>query len=295
MQDNEEIINELFDVIENSIKEFEVTADSMQNEILKEVNLIIKDLDLDAKGNIKSTLANLRRISVINNKVEKVIKTPEYKSAVRLFVSYFKEVQSLNNKYYSKEFDTFREPKTSEEIKQIAIDQTLDDLLGTGLDANVIDDVKQLITENIKTKQSYSSLQTQLKNLIVGNKDNNGKLVAYTGQITTDSINVYARNYDKIITDELKPVWFKYLGALVKDSRIFCEALVAKKYVHISEFGKISLGEIDNHKVSLQGLFPNTNKNNLIVNCGGYRCNHKMLAVSEFNVPIKIKSKFETK
>ncbi len=291
-QTPDEIIKELLDTIDSSIEKITDKADAQQKSILKEVELLIKDLSLDENGNIKSTLGNLKLINKINIKLEKVILTPEYKKSVADFAKSFGEVEDLQNRYYRDVFNEFEVPKTSEELKKIAVETTIKDLTEAGLDTNVSSAISDLISSNIKGKQSYDSLRTQLKDFILGTKEKNGRLLSYVNQITSDSLNTYSAEYDKIITDVIQPQWFKYVGSIILDTRPFCQAVVDKKWVHKSELGALSRGEVDGKKVSTQGFKPNTDKENILINRGGWNCRHKFVAVSEEIVPEKIKAKF---
>ena len=293
-QTPDEIIKELLDTIDSSIEKITDKADAQQKSILKEVELLIKDLSLDENGNIKSTLGNLKLINKINIKLEKVILTPEYKKSVADFAKSFGEVEDLQNRYYRDVFNEFEVPKTSEELKKIAVETTIKDLTEAGLDTNVSSAISDLISSNIKGKQSYDSLRTQLKDFILGTKEKNGRLLSYVNQITSDSLNTYSAEYDKIITDVIQPQWFKYVGSIILDTRPFCQAVVDKKWVHKSELGALSRGEVDGKKVSTQGFKPNTDKENILINRGGWNCRHKFVAVSEEVVPEKIKAKFNT-
>lgn len=291
----DEILKELFDTIDNSIDKINETATKQQKSILKEVELLIKDLAVDESGNIKSTIGNLKLINKINAKLEKVILTPEYKKSVAEFVKSFGEVSDLQNRYYRDVFNDFVIPKTSEELKNIAIETTIKDLTEAGLSSNVSGAISDLISSNIKGKQSYNDLRKQLTDFIVGTKDKNGRLLSYVNQITSDSLNTYSAEYDKIITDVLQPNWYKYVGSIILDSRPFCKAVVDKKWVHKSELGDLSRGNIDGKKVSTQGFKPDTDKENIIINRGGWNCRHKFVAVSEEVVPDKLKEKFADK
>ena len=293
-QTPDEIIKELLDTIDSSIEKITDKADAQQKSILKEVELLIKDLSLDENGNIKSTLGNLKLINKINIKLEKVILTPEYKKSVADFAKSFGEVEDLQNRYYRDVFNEFEVPKTSEELKKIAVETTIKDLTEAGLDTNVSSAISDLISSNIKGKQSYDSLRTQLKDFILGTKEKNGRLLSYVNQITSDSLNTYSAEYDKIITDVIQPQWFKYVGSIILDTRPFCQAVVDKKWVHKSELGALSRGEVEGKKVSTQGFKPNTDKENILINRGGWNCRHKFVAVSEEVVPEKIKAKFNT-
>jgi len=291
----DEILKELFDTIDTSIEKITDKADAQQKSILREVELLIKDLSLDENGNIKSTIGNLKLINKINAKLEKVILTPEYKKSVSDFVKSFTEVEELQNRYYRDVFNEFEVPKTSQELKELTIQATIKDLTESGLNSNVSNAISNLISSNIKGKQSYASLRTQLKDYILGTKEKNGRLLSYVNQITSDSLNTYSAEYDKIITDVIQPQWFKYVGSIILDSRPFCKAVVDKKWVHKSELGALSRGEVDGKQVSTQGFKPNTDKENIIINRGGWNCRHKFVAVSDEVVPDKLKEKFEDK
>jgi hypothetical protein len=120
--------------------------------------------------------------------------------------------------------------------------------------------------------------------------------------ITTDSLNQYAANYTKIVTEDLGLEYFVWAGALVENSRDLCKELVHKKFIHKSEIPDILSGKIGGKKIPTNpktglpyGMIPGTDEDNFMVNRGGYQCNHLPAPVSKFRVPKDIREKFEKK
>jgi len=121
--------------------------------------------------------------------------------------------------------------------------------------------------------------------------------VSYSKQVINDTLSSFARNYHNIVTNDLELEWYTYIGAEIDTTRPFCHAMHEKKYIHQSEFAGCISGRLlglDTKKAH-QGMYPDTNSENLVTNCGGYNCGHQLVPVPTVTVPTAIRRKFEPK
>jgi hypothetical protein len=289
VRNTENIIEEILQTIQGGLSKFEKAVPGLERSILNEIELIAKDLSLQG-GNVKASVENLKKIQKLNSRIEKAIQSPEYQNSVKEFASTFEKVAALQTEYFSKSFMDFKASKFLAEIKTQSIDSTVSLLTETGINTNITDKVKDLMRQNITGRSSYYDLTKQVREFIIGNDKIPGKLKSYSSQITIDSINTFAADYNKSVTEDLGLEWSKYTGALVEGSREFCIKLLKKKYIHKSELGKIASGNIDGVTVSRAGLKPGTTGENLQQLRGGYRCNHLMLPVAKEAVPKELRN-----
>ena len=96
-----------------------------------------------------------------------------------------------------------------------------------------------------------------------------GSLERYSGQIATDSLNQYSRNYDQAVTSDLGLEWVWYSSGLKGTSRRYCKRR-AGKYFHVKEMEASA-------SLKWPGKIPNTNASNIQRYAGGYNCMHKYL------------------
>lgn len=287
-------IQDLLSTIETSIDDLSSTVDKVQQDALKQVLIDLKQLDTDAAGNIKPTVSNLKLIGKISKNFENKILSKIYLQALIEFNLQFKNVSQINESYFSS-FSDWSKPKELNEIERLAIQSTTEHLTERGINANITQELKAILTDNIKTGQSFNQINERVKEFIIGTKDKGGKLLSYSKQIATDAINTYSADYNQAASDSLGFEWYSYNGALVKDSRPICVAVVHKRWVHKSELGGIARGVVDGKQVSIAGTIAGTNASNILSRRGGFNCGHLYFGVPKEAVPLKIRSKFENK
>ncbi len=281
------------DEIQNAINDFVSELPKLERQKFNRIYSILKDLSLDAEGKIKPTVQNLKIINRVKSELYTITDNPEYQSKVEDLEQTIGSISKVQTAYYAKTFSDFTKPKSIEELEKITWNNTVDSLTEAGINENVINDASDIVEQHIRDGSSMTTLVDDLKARIVSSEEVDSKLVSYSKQIINDTLTGFSRNYHSIVTSDLGLEWFEYLGALMDTSRPFCEAMVEKHYVHVSELSKCAHGNIDGKKVSLQGLMPGTNGDNLQNRCGGYNCNHQLIPVPSSTVPTSLRRKFE--
>jgi hypothetical protein len=291
MGEFKKIINRIDDAIATFIEKIPAS----QHDMLYAIDEELSRLDT-ANGKIKPTVANLKIITSIKNKLLRVILTDDYKAQVKDFIQAFRDITSLHNEYWRGIEKKFKPSSLLKQIKQITIDDTINKLLENGIESNVAQPISDILTQNI----TQGGSMRELKSLLTENLTNTstpGTLQRYATQITTDSINQYSRNYTQIVTSDLGLEWYSYRNSLIKTSRPFCIAMVERRYFHISEipallraedlyYTDIKTGErlkvLLNPRTKLpDGMYESTTVSNFITLLGGYNCGHQVGPVSE--------------
>lgn len=281
------------DEIQSSINEFVKGIPTMQRELFDKIQVLLNDLYLDSDGKIKSTIENLKIIGRIKNALSGVVLSPEYQDKVDSLNDAIKSISNIQTQYYENVFSDFTKPGVVKQIEKVSFDATADQLLGSGVDENVVNMAGDIVESHIRDGSSFTTLVDELKTQMLGDAEVDPKMISYSKQVINDTLSGFSRNYHAIVTQDLNLKWYTYIGALVDTSRPFCRALVSKRYIHESELAKIARGDIDGEKVSLQGLYPGTTGSNLISYCGGYNCTHQMIPVPASSVPTSIRREFE--
>lgn len=298
----------ILDRIDDAVSGFIERIPDSQSDMLHALDLELRKLDLQ-DGNIKPTVANLKIISNIKAKLMKVILTDTYKSEVKAFLRSFNDITTLQNGYWRSIEKQFKPRSILKQIKQIAIEDTAAKLMESGIDANVAQPIKDILTANITQGGSYKALQAQLKEAVTNTDSGTGLLDRHAKQVTVDSINQYNRNYTQIVSSDLGFEWFAYQNTLINTSRPFCIAMHEKRYFHISQIpdllkakdltylhpktGKRLKVRI-NPKTNLpDGMYQNTNVSNFLTLLGGYNCGHQAGPVSERLVKMQAPELYE--
>ena len=294
----QETINKLLEHIDTSVGKFVSSLPAIQRKTFDKVLLLVKDLELDALGNIKNNIANIRLIGKIKKQLGDVILSTPYLKNVSEFVTIFDKVQEVNNSYLSSVFNDFKPRKVLEEIKKVNISATVESLTEAGVGNGMTSQITNVLRANITSGGSYADLIDVLKGQIVGTTEKAGYMVSESQKIVIDAVHQYNAQYIKSVTDDLGLVWFQYIGSLIKTSRDFCKALTSKRYFHISEVPDLLRGQIDGVKVALNknglpnGMYDNENKDNFFVYRGGHKCGHQIYPVATVSVPASVRAKF---
>lgn len=299
MPTRDELIILMNDALDEAVESFNKRIPQTQRDILSEVEALIRDLDFD-RDKIKNTVSNIRVIGKIQSRLRQIIFNTGYKEDVQRFINAFNEVTTIQNQYIRTVISDFKVTPYLREIRTQSIQATIDGLMETGMTANVIDRIQNVLRNNITTGGSIRQLTQQVRDLIINNGTGKGILDRYTKQITTDSINQYNRNYIQTATRGRTSGWYLYSGSLITTSRCFCVAMREKKYFHEREIPAILKGdfpEFSDHDCTIyertklpDGMIAGTNSANFLVNLGGYNCAHRALPVPENTVPLQIRN-----
>lgn len=295
----QETVAKLLRLIDRSVAKFVGGLTPIQEATYRKLVVLSKELDVYADGTLKNNLTNLKAIGKLKSELETIILSDDYVDHVKEFTDAYKEIQKLQNVYFSTIAVKFAEKKVFDEVRKIAIQSTVEDLTESGIGAAYVDEIKKMLSDNITSGGSYANLAKQLSNYVLGDKENEGGLIRYGRQIATDSITQYNAQYNKVVTDDLGLSWFQYVGSLITTSRPFCKELVSKRYFHISEVPELLKGHIGDKNVPVnkktglpEGMIAGTNNQTFFVNRGGYQCAHQIFPVPLASVPADVRARF---
>lgn len=295
--------NDIIKKIDKAIAKFNRRLPAVQREMFNEIQTDLKRLDLNGTK-IKTTVANLRVINSIKNKINKLILTPQYRKDLKDFAKAFNEITTLQNEYWKQQESTFKPRPLLKEIRKQAIADTVKSLGASGIGEKIGEQITGILRTNITTGGSYAQLTSQLRESIL-DTDTDGALTKYAKQITVDSINQYNAQYTQIVSSDLGFEWFGYQGSDIKTTRPFCDAMTDFRYFHITEIPRLLKAQDlyymkDGVKTKVgiyertglpHGMIPGTNPANFQINRGGYNCGHQIRPVSERLVDQVIKDR----
>lgn len=300
----QEYIEALHGLIDGSVEKFNTNIPEIQKQIAMKISLLIKDLDIDNQGNIVNNIKNVKIMGKIKAEVTAIVLNPDMKGNTGEFLAKFNDVSKLQNEYFKSINKSFKPSEILDEIRKQSITSTAESLSEMGLNANVIQPIVDMLQQNITTGGSWQELNKMLQDSILSNEKGLGTLERYTTTLTNDSLNQFSAQYTQTIASSLNYKWFIYTGGLIRTSRAFCEALKAKKYVHISELPQIVVGNFNefekegnmNPKTGLpKGMIDGTNAKNFYVYRGGYNCGHQLTPTDEVNIPQNLREQFKFK
>lgn len=259
---------------------------SVQTKLYNDLVTILRFIDLDEQGYIKQNAGNRAILREAQNQFDKTINASNYQSALENHLKVIPALDELNNAYFEAVSSAFKPNRVFIQQIQTQTIETVNSLiLQDGLAAQIKLPLNQILQQNVNTGGSFSGMLNQIKTFVEGNQDIDGRLVSYSRNILHDTLFQYARAYQNSVTNDLKLVWYRYVGGIMDKSRPFC----------IDRNGGFFIQkEIESWaEQSWAGKNPLTTKSSIFILCGGYSCRHQLIPVSEIIVPAEDKRRAE--
>lgn len=299
-------LKQVIDTLDSAADSFYKIATKTQKKIYDEVINLAKDIETDSQGKVKQSIANLKRLTNIKAKLSALAKDKEWVDSISQFAQYFGLLQKQQNEYFSSHFPEHTLTETAKKkhqlMKQIAVQNTIDALIGDGLKANVTDKLNDILLRAVTTNEKFSDLQEELRAHLLGKDGGQGAFARYATTYATTALSQFTGQNNKLLTDDLDTEWFMYTGSNIETTREFCQHLTEKKYIHRSEIPTILTGKIDDHQCAIYektglpyGMIEGTTPENFQVNCGGWNCRHQLVPVADAVVPADLRAKFDKK
>lgn len=304
MPQPDKIIEELESLIEKRINTFTGAMPSVQRQAYAEVLDLASQLDKYKDGRIKVSATNIRLIAKIKQRLLEVMVDGKYERELKKLISTYDDITKLQNAYFSATVKDFTVPTVLAELQKQTIDITIESLGRSGIEVNIVNPVRDILTRNITSGGKIADFTEEVRAYLLNDKETEGRMVKYAKQITTDALNQYSRNYNKVVSDDLGFVFYRYSGSLRETSREFCIKMIEAKrtcmpYFHVSQIAELLSGKICGEQIHINkksglptGLIKGTNPANFFVNAGGYTCNHQIYGVANAIVPDDLKKKF---
>lgn len=293
----------IIDTLDNAADGFDATATKAQKKMFDEVLTLIKDLDTDSLGKVKQTIQNLKRLTQIKAHLAALSKDKDWVAGIGKFASYFDILQKQQVAYFSQHFPEATLTETAKKkhamMKQLAVQNTMEALIGDGLKANVTDKLNDILLRAVTTNAKFADLQEELRAHLLGKDGGQGAFARYATTYATTAMSQFTGQNNKLLTDDLDTEWFIYTGSNKETTREFCQQLTAKRYIHRSEIPTILTGKIDDYQCAIYpktnlpyGMIEGTTVDNFQCNCGGWNCRHQLVPVHESAVPASLRAKF---
>ena len=297
----QQIIGEINGEIQDAVDAFNDAIPQMEKSLVRKINLIIKDLDLNPNGTIKSTIANMKKMRTIEREMAVAFESAQYLGNVEKYTNAYDKTRAIEGKYFDKVLTDYSEPAIMNEIQSQAVSTVTKELTGSNIVANVIDPVNTLVRQGIESGMEWDDLRSSIGDFLQGVDGGVGALDRYTTTITNDALNTYARTYENTIANREGIEWYEYVGREMTNTRDFCSTLDAQRWFHQSEIKGFLKGRIGKRTVPLYrktgkpyGMKSSTTEKNFVQLTGGWNCGHHAYPVPTHLVPQKVRDKFET-
>lgn len=259
-------------LVDRIITEMEKATAKSQDELRQVVEDFVDGLEKDEAGNIKNTLGNKRKISLLDRVYNQFVEESGAK-VVQTIVKGVSDVLNFNGRY----FGIFTTKAQLGNIMADTRDQ-IGDWLGItkrgGLvengylnrllrDPKIKDTVRDSVFKSVVSQKGFFETKKDLRDYIAGNKEKAGALQQYYRNFVYDTFSQVDRTQAKIFADKLGMEYAIYEGGIIKTSRKFCRERNGKVFTR-EEIEKFDPPEAKP---------PNYNA---ITDLGGYGCRHHL-------------------
>lgn len=252
--------------IEDLNKVFAGRMENLQEDFIEQLARELRRLDTK-NGRVLNSSENKRFVASLKLRFDAAAEKSGLQNAfLELLPNFDKANENLKEVHKSlsniKLSDAFLE-----EFKLWGRETLLYDMQGQGLDAKVVQPLRQIITTSMFTGGDILDTIESLEDYL----GENDRLARYYTQIARDSTFQYSGAINQAIANEYDLDGLIYVGSLVEDSRKQCQRWVEKETIRLADLPS----EIAWAFKYGSGMILGTNENNFLNLRGGYNCRHE--------------------
>lgn len=245
-----------------------------QKQVFDAITKLLTEFDR-TQGKIVFNSETTRLINEASKRIYKALNQAGYDSRVKQYLKDFNKIKEATIAEQKILNRITVSPRNLTNIQRSAIQQTTNILLGNGLDANLVQPVKDVLLRSATSGMTIAQAELQLRETILGNPERLGKLGRYVTQISRDSISQYDGMMQERIAKDYDLDGVSYEGSIIKDSREQCIRWAGMGEIPVADLAK----EIDWAYANGSGMIPGTTKDNFMIYKGGYSCRHSCTAI----------------
>ncbi len=261
--DIEQAKQQAIDILKSNVDVMGTTAyDILLSEIEETFDIsagkIVADKDFIKK-------LNLLTISVLDLLQD----APKFSGPVSQFVRRFPKISDAINIFQS-ELNGITVPEF-EVAKKIVIDETLDQMLGNGLNQNFVQPLRDLIYQNVTSGLTMKQAKQDILDYIQGGKDVSGKLGRYIEQTAIQATDAYSGIINTKILEQFDINTLLITGSLIETSSPQCRYAIEKLGGKIT---RENFKELEKIGKKYSGWIENTSFDNLPITTLHHGCRH---------------------
>lgn len=270
-------MKKLFEEVEVLIQLLLRDAKKIDEQMMKEIEKLLKKLEVDDNSKFTKNSANNEAILEAIKKLEKIARSKKFDALTSQLLTSFDKITENNEAIHAAlnkiEFtDTLI--NNIAKSKELAVNAVSASLSSSNVNANAIAPIRRILLESVELGFGTQRATRLLRERIVG-MESEGAIGRYVNQIATDALYEYDRIVNQTIAIEYDMNAYRFVGGLVRDSREQCRRWHKKKILKIEDFEE----EIKWAYKNGSGMKPNTNKNNFPIKIGGFNCKHRFIPV----------------
>jgi len=281
------ILDNKFDRLDEVPKLLEQTTETLQAEVMEEVERLMSQLET-VDGKFVLSEKNISILESIEIQIKNKVFSPQYETALRKYAREFTNQAKLNDLYFDGIVNNYEVKPIYEKVIRQAQRNTIELLTGDTFTQPLMTPLKELMNTAVMNEGSYYDTLQGLRKIILGNDQVDGKLLSHVKRVAYDGFAISDRTYTSNVAKDLGLDFYRWSGGKIDDTRCFCLER-AGKYYHRKEIEAWGDGkEVGNCGHPWQGMNSLTNKDNIFSLAGGRNCKHSPLPVSEKSVPASV-------
>lgn len=245
-----------------------------QKEVYAAISKLLLDFPREG-GKIKFDAETTKLINDATKEIYKALNKSGYDSRVKMYLKDFDKIKQATIIEQKAVNNLNVATRNLNNIQRSAIQQTTNILVGNGLDANLIQPVKDVLLRSATSGMTIAQAETQLREVILGDAERLGKLERYATQVSRDSISQYDGMMQSRIAKDYELDGVSYEGSLIKDSRPQCIRWADKGELAVADLAE----EIKWANNNGSGMIPNTTPDTFVIYRGGFNCRHFATAI----------------
>lgn len=300
-KDLEQLVQDKIDRMENVPAEFLSKVEKEQIKIYKAILNKLDKVKRNSEGNIILNDYNINLLYEINDISYDAVKNSEYKQFVNDFIKEFDTQLDITSEYLDGiTVNKLVIPKEAEYVVDLYKQGAYNDMFSkNNLVSQFAKPIQEVFKRAVTSEGSFVDMTESIREIILGDKEKQGRLHRYAGQIAWDAFAGSDRAGTKQLSEANDIVFFRFAGGILNDSRQFCIHR-NNHYFHIKEielWGQMK--EYDESKKKFvtikewksengwKGMITGTNSQNIFTNLGGHNCRHSLIPVPISVVPKK--------
>lgn len=290
----DDFLEEKSDRLESVPGKFVESIQGLETKIVREIEQMVSTLET-VEGQIILSDKNILIIDTINKRIKDVIFDAQYEKDLTKFIGEYQTQAELNNSYFRAMDVDFEPTSMYQNVLRNSQRNAISLLSEDAYTQVLITPLQASLQAAVTGQQSFTDTLSQLRYIIQGDEEVDGKLISHVKRVAYDSFAVSDRSYTGTIATDLELEFYRYTGGKVKETRCFCEERKGK-YFHRKEIAGWGEGKnVGSCSYPWQGMNSNTDSVTIFYYAGGYNCKHSILPVSIKSVPIDVINRAKAK
>lgn len=261
-------VNDGSRIISKGTKRISTVSKALTPAFIDGVLAELKQMDTKSGQVLSDNQRNRNLINSVRGNVRNVLNSVGYFDAVNNFLFNFDLLSDFQKGIHEQLSGIVVKGSQITPFRKWAIDKVLFDLQGQGLDAALINPIKQEMKKAVDLGGNFQDMSRSVESFLRQGK--NGHLDRIVQLGSQDALGQFNGLVNDAVRREFNLDGFVYVGSVVEGTRPQCLRWLAMREIPWAGFGK----EIEWANRNGTGWIKGTTKDLFLQNRGGYRCRH---------------------